>query len=189
MFDYLGEGESPRKIRLFACACCRRVWYLLPEKESRGAVETAERFADGQATATELRVAQRSISQLLTSADWAAYYAAGALVWWHGATHAVAAMGTATAERAESAAQCTILRDLLGNPFRPVSFDPSWRTPDVRSLAEGIYEERAFDRLPYLADALEDAGCTDPAILGHCRDKGTEHYRGCWVVDLLTGRG
>jgi hypothetical protein len=88
------------------------------------------------------------------------------------------------AHGAESAAQCAILRCIFGNPFRPVSLDPSWRTPDVRTLAGGIYEERVFNRLPYLADALEEAGCTDRTILDHCRDGG-EHWRGCWVVDLV----
>jgi hypothetical protein len=57
----------------------------------------------------------------------------------------------------------------------------------VPKLAAAIYEERAFDRLPVLADALEDARCADAAILGHCRSGG-EHVRGCWVVDLVLGK-
>jgi hypothetical protein len=80
-----------------------------------------------------------------------------------------------------------LLRDVMGNPFRPVSIDPSWMTPAVLRLAQGIYDDRAFDRLPILADALEDAGCTNAEVLEHCRQPGT-HARGCWVVDGLLRR-
>ena len=74
---------------------------------------------------------------------------------------------------------------ILGNPFRPVAFDPAWRTLDVVALARGIYAERAFDRMPILADALQDAGCNNDDLLNHCRDTATPHARGCWVVDLV----
>jgi hypothetical protein len=80
-----------------------------------------------------------------------------------------------------------VTRDIFGNPFRPVTVDPSWLTSDVRALAGGIYEERTFDRMPILADALQDAGCDNEDILNHCRQPG-EHVRGCWVVDLLLGK-
>jgi hypothetical protein len=80
-----------------------------------------------------------------------------------------------------------ILRDIFGNPFRPVSLDPSWISSTVTSLAQAIYDDHAFDRMPILADALEDAGCTNQDILAHCRGGG-EHVRGCWVVDLLLGK-
>jgi hypothetical protein len=53
-------------------------------------------------------------------------------------------------------------------------------------LATGIYEDRAFDRLPLLADALMDAGCADEQVLGHCRSDG--HVRGCWLLDLILGK-
>jgi hypothetical protein len=72
----------------------------------------------------------------------------------------------------------------MGNPFRPVPVDPSWLTPAVVGLAQDIYDGRAVDRLPILADALEEPGCTDAQVLGHCRQPGT-HARGCWPVDLL----
>jgi hypothetical protein len=80
-----------------------------------------------------------------------------------------------------------VLRDVVGNPFRPATFDPFWRTSTVRGLAEGIYADRAFDRMPILADALEDAGCDSADILTHCRGDGP-HVRGCWVVDLILGK-
>jgi hypothetical protein len=81
-----------------------------------------------------------------------------------------------------------LLRDIFGNPFRPVTADPAWLTSTVLSLAEGIYSERAFDRLPILADALQDAGCGDAEILNHCRGGGV-HVRACWVLDLVLGKG
>jgi hypothetical protein len=87
----------------------------------------------------------------------------------------------------ENLRQSFLLRDILGNPFRPVTVDPAWLTSTVVSLAQGIYEDRAFDRLPILADALEDAGCTQVDMLNHCRQPG-EHVRGCWPVDLLLGK-
>jgi hypothetical protein len=79
-------------------------------------------------------------------------------------------------------AGCDLLRDILGDPFRPVLFAPRWRSDTAAGLAEGIYQERAFDRLPILADALEEAGCDDERVLAHCRGPG-RHARGCWVVD------
>jgi hypothetical protein len=83
--------------------------------------------------------------------------------------------------------QAAIFRDIVGNPFAPVSFDRSWRTEDTLGLALGIYEDRAFGRLPLLADALMDAGCDDERVLRHCHSTGA-HARGCWAVDLILGK-
>jgi hypothetical protein len=93
-----------------------------------------------------------------------------------------------TPERARSEELlCDLLRCVFGNPFREPAFNKKWRTETVTALASGIYEERAFDRLPILADALEEAGCDDPAMLSHLRVPGP-HCRGCWVLDLALGR-
>jgi hypothetical protein len=81
-----------------------------------------------------------------------------------------------------------LLRDIVGNPFQRVAFDPAWRTSDVVALARGIYDDRAFDRMPILADALQDAGCNNRDILNHCRNTSKLHTRGCWVVDLALGK-
>ncbi len=83
--------------------------------------------------------------------------------------------------------QAQLTRDIFGNPFRPVAFDPRWRTSDTVGLAQAMYDDRAFDRLPILADALMDAGCEDEQIISHCRSEGP-HVRGCWVVDLVLGK-
>jgi hypothetical protein len=93
--------------------------------------------------------------------------------------------------RAERQAQCALLRDIVGNPYRPLSPIPpgclSWSGGTVRRLASSIYEERAFERLPILADALEEAGCADVGLLAHLR--GSEpHARGCHVVNAILGK-
>jgi len=85
------------------------------------------------------------------------------------------------------ASQVAVLREIIGNPFRPVTIDPAWHKPSVASLAQAIDEERAFDRMPILADALEDAGCTSHDMLSHCRGPGP-HFLGCWVVDMILGK-
>jgi hypothetical protein len=79
------------------------------------------------------------------------------------------------------------VRDIVGDPVSPATFDPARRTDDVVGAAEAAYEDQASNRLPILADALDEAGRQDEAILGHCRSGGT-HHRGCWVVDLILGR-
>ncbi len=91
------------------------------------------------------------------------------------------------AERDERAVQTNLLRNIFGNPFRPASFDPAWRTRTAAAIAQVIYDDRDFSLLPVLADALEDAGCENADILNHCRQPG-EHVRGCWVVDLVLGK-
>jgi hypothetical protein len=75
----------------------------------------------------------------------------------------------------------------FSDPLRYVSLQPCWVTSTVLALAAGIYSESAFDRLPILADALQDAGCNNDDILDHCRGQGP-HVRGCWVVDLVLGK-
>jgi hypothetical protein len=86
------------------------------------------------------------------------------------------------------AAGCDLLREVFGNPFRPVPFSPAWRTDTAVSLARQAYEGRDFALLPILADALQDAGCASPEVLDHCHGSGP-HVRGCWVVDLVLGKG
>jgi hypothetical protein len=83
---------------------------------------------------------------------------------------------------------CSLLRDIFGNPFRPMTFSPEWRTRTVVTLARAAYESRDFSLMPILADALQDAGCDSEDVLNHCRAPGP-HVRGCWVVDLVLGKG
>ncbi|MBP3961041.1 hypothetical protein J8F10_37955 [Gemmata sp. G18] len=95
------------------------------------------------------------------------------------------------------------MREIFGNPFCPVAFNPAWRSSDVMILANGVYTDRAFDRMPILADALQDAGCNNDDLLGHLRDPAlvprehtdstsdpppVSHVLGCWALDLVLGK-
>ncbi len=198
MLDSLPDEASVRKLRLFAVACCRRVWRLLSDSRSQKAIEQAEVFADGGLSDDELRAASSAAWEAHLQQHDAAYHASQAAVWTTSQSSAFAAREAADAAIAatvcdpddpeeDNAYQSMTLHCIFGNPFRPVTVDPSWLTATVVSLATAIYDERAFDRLPILADALEDAGCINEEILNHCRRPG-EHVRGCWAVDRLLDR-
>jgi hypothetical protein len=182
---------SDRKLRLFACACCRRIWHLLTDERDRNGVVIAERYADGLATLDDIKVAWESTRHFATSA--AAWYEAGnnARLMEAAVTSADAVseqVETLAACHAERAAQAALLRCPFGNPFRPPPrLDPAWVTPRVLSLANGIYDRRAFDHLPELASLLEEAGCTEVDVLGHLRGPGP-HARGCHVLDVILGK-
>jgi hypothetical protein len=201
MLAFLDAKSSARKWRLFAVACGRRaaVWSLLNDPRSRRAVEVAEGYANGTVTADELRAvasaasaAARGIAAAQDGYDRDGLYtppacAASAAALAASADTASAASLAHQAVPEEQAAQATLVREVFGNPFRPVSLPPSIRTLTVVTLAQAIYDDRAFECLPVLADALEEAGCTDVDILAHCRGPGP-HVRGCWVVDLVLGK-
>lgn len=205
MLDFLHGQASDRKLRLFAVACCRRIWTLVGNDRRRLAVLT-EGYADGQVDQAELLTACDEAhdsdwtaglafkeAAALDDIEDAAAYAAG------NAARAAADAATdypAFSERTaawiaacqtEFAGQAALLREVFGNPFRPITVENSWLTATVVALATAVYDDRAFDRLPILADALEDAGCTHADILNHCHQPG-EHVRGCWAVDLLLGK-
>ena len=204
--DFLRGRTSDRKFRLFVVGCCRRVWSGLRDARSRAAVEVAERFADGEASEATLWDAHDAayvavddcLEYSVFSEDQAvaAYLAAAPSVDEDFDRHdpfppdvALRAVGYAIdGLRADcEPEQTALLRDVIGNPFHPVTFDPDWRTPAVVALARMMYDGRDFAHLPILADALEDAGCQDADILAHCRGPGP-HARGCWVVDLVLGK-
>jgi hypothetical protein len=194
-----------RKLRLFACGCCRLIWELLPDPRTREAVKVAERFAEGQASKDELQAAFQSVIGLTmggysptdpgvqerTAARMAlASVKARAM----SAAFDMTALplplaGYCAGEASGDVLLCDLLHCVFGNPFRPISLDHAWlawNDGTVRTLAQSIYDDRAFDRLPILADALEEAGCKSTDILNHCRGPGP-HARGCWVVDLILG--
>jgi hypothetical protein len=247
MLRWLDENGSVRKLRLFACACCRAVWYLLLDARSRKSVEVAEAFADGFATESELaeahlgaRIAAWSlrgsdgISRRLTHPP-ESYFPDDEPIdgWWESSmllataeaavirkptrhefsitlggndtldawysytpyTEVVASLsslfGVSDEDReardAAGTKQLAFLRDIFGNPFRPITFDPAWRTDTALSLARQMHESRDFGAMPILADALQDAGCDNEDILSHCRDATATHVLGCWVIDLVSG--
>lgn len=213
MWDFLRGRADDRRLRLFAAACCRRVWPLLAREPARAAVEVAERLADGRADDAERRAARRAAQQAAeargvtrtpTAPKWERLAASAA--YWALARSAVEAAQNAqplvlgaigaragldpagwAAAAAERRAQVALLRDIFDDPSPCPPVDPAWLTPAVVSLAQTIYDGRAFNRMPELAEGLSLAGCTDGGILGHCRGPGP-HVRGCWVVDLLLGK-
>ena len=192
--------REPRRERLFACACCRRLWDQLNDPRSRFAIEASEDFADGVIDKPALARARREATRATLVAPHlfdAPEQASQLLCNLHPddvfSSTPARVLSTMShfrlrAMRKEQAAQASLLRDIFGNPFRPVSFSPNWRTDTAVSLARQMYESRQFGAVPILADALQDAGCDNPDILDHCRDTTLTHVRGCWVVDLVLNK-
>lgn len=208
MLEFLHGQVSDRKLRLFACACCRRVWHHLTSETGRHAVEVAERFADGLAGREELQAAYAATKPAGCGEpdNWDQLCAPRCAA---GEEPALAAARVADLRSARAACmdypfevckgiydavwvgerreQASLLREIIGNPFRPTPTDPVWvnvKDGRLSRTARSIYLERRFADLPALADHLEEAGCTDRVILTHCREPA-EHVRGCWVIDLL----
>ncbi len=210
---------SRRKGRLFSCACCRRIESLLPAEEYRQLLEAVEREAAGEADEAELERILTEAERLAVVLEaerrhlsWGndQFEAAEAILvlarhYTLAETEAVLnrarrapalSGGDATAAfearlREEEARQADLLREVIGNPFRPVQIERDileWDSRQVIRLAAGIDTERAFERMPILGDALEDAGCTNEEVLRHCR-QGGGHVRGCWVLDVALGLG
>jgi hypothetical protein len=287
MLELVRVAGGDRKLRLFACACSRRIGDLFVDASSRAAIDVAERLADGlvsrgERAATFAAAAREAASwtqggllssaigmasasaafavadpdsiveeasaaggradDVLTLAEvqypelWPATLVVAALEAAHAASAAasgwalaqapgwddgpefrrhweaaviaagearatalglVGAAGSAadfeesvreSVKAAEDEAQCELLRDIFGNPFRTAALGPAWRTDTAVSLAKGMYGSRDFSAMPILADALQDAGCANEDILNHCRDEKATHVRGCWVVDLVLGK-
>jgi hypothetical protein len=258
MLDSLQEDLSDRKLRLFACACCRHIWHLLG-REARDAVQVAERFADGMVGSDHLAAAfatlwpsvrrdltrfpwdiwvRRSAGVMAAAAatatatvapesakwrQWWCSLADGNVPPWDHAARALAQEALPETSRDEALIeefealsriheevleqaywyQADLLRDIAGNPFRTVVVDDAWlrwRDGTVTKIAQSIYDSRRFKEMLILADALEEAGCTDAELLGHCRqpqelwgrkivrsspERPCVHVRGCWVLDLL----
>jgi hypothetical protein len=149
-----------RKLGLFFAACCSRIQPSIAEESGRR-TEYADWDDDTHAPIA------------LTDARFHLFWAVSE------------AIHTIERGKCEHPALTTLLRDIIGPlPFRPVALETSCLTSAVLAIAQSIHNDRAFDRLPLLADALEDAGCDDAGLLSHCRGPGP-HVRGCWVVDLL----
>jgi hypothetical protein len=180
MFEQLTEYASERKLLLFACACSRQPWAAEYAARCESLLERVERHADGLLSAEEQWAARRIAYPvgLIGLLNWKAEAVGRRMKYPPGSGGP------------EAAREADLVRELFGNPWHTGPVDPAWRAWNghtVPKLAQAIYETRAFERLPILADALEEAGCTDAAILGHCRGPGP-HVRGCWVLDLLLGK-
>jgi hypothetical protein len=180
MLEFARDKLSERKLRLFACACCRRLPHVIDDPRNLAAVEAEEWYADGLVPRREMKKARKAARlHWLTSFE----------------PFDEALQAVEVSRRWEAQARAwelaALLRDVVGNPFRPVALRHRWRVWQdgaAVQLARAIYDGRRFDELPILADALEDAGCADEAVLAHCRGPG-EHVRGCWLLDGLLGKG
>lgn len=164
-----------RKLRLAICGVCRSCQLdLRLTAVDLGRVGVAERFADGLVSARQLRRAQ-----LATDED-ALHWAFDVDVYAYLVENALRALP----DRASGEAM-PVIRDIF--PATCVKVPKRWRTSTVLAVARGAYDDRAFDRLPVLADALEDAGCDSEPLLAHLRGPGP-HVRGCWALDAVLGK-
>jgi hypothetical protein len=195
MADFCQDQMSARKARLFAVACCRHIAAQLADDRLRAAIAVAERHADNLTKRGELRAAQTQVDAALAGLN-------GLDRVRNVAVQLAVALSPSVSRVVSQAMtlkgvtislfydeKTRLFRELLGNPFCPVALDPAWLAWNdgvIPRLSRALYDDSAFERLPILADALEEAGCTDAVILDHCRSSGP-HVRGCWVVDLLLG--
>ena len=195
-----GKAASDRKLRLFAAAAFGRLIALLPDPRQRRGMEVLEQLAEGAVTLDACRGVVSGVRHAIPPDEWTpgspppaihSHYTALMLyrefcsssIGVH-AVHAADGLADGAGERHE---QARLMRCIFGHPFRSRTVDARWLVPAVVSLARTIYEGRAFDRLPILADALEAAGCDDSELFAHCRSEGP-HVRGCWVVDAMLGK-
>jgi hypothetical protein len=208
MLEFLRGMVSNRKLRLVACACCRYFRHRLTDPRSQAVVRMSERFADGLCTYPDLRGVARAaavaanqlhlrhrhsvvaddVREEIEVARLACQTAA--LNARDAAFHTLQRLTNREALKAGRTAGVPFLVDVVGNPFRPTAHDPAWlewNDGAVVRLAQAIYRVRSFGRLPQLADCLEDAGCSDPDLLGHLRGPGP-HVPGCHALDLLAGK-
>jgi hypothetical protein len=211
MLPALRGQLSERKGRLFALASGCRVQQILALPHVQALVDAVETYLEHGRSFEDVRPLRQHVSrfcgqlllwvsdgcpdtaapdyeeipQLVNKRDAEEMESALRLVRW-AATEAIT-IRLLQDYPAGPVASAALLRCIVGNPFRPTSLDPNWRTTTVLALAQGIYDDRAFDRLPILADALQDAGCDNEEMLAHCRGPGP-HARGCWVVDLVLGK-
>jgi hypothetical protein len=216
MIAFLEGQASERKLRLFTCACGRRYCYYLHEatrkplidRRCRQVIDTVERVLDAEAAPKELTTAWDEIARPPEGA-WpiGLYWDLWATMQGNWGYWVRRYQDTARSAREEMAMdeaelmkgyearrfQSDLLRDLFGPlPFREVRIDPAWLACNdgvVGRLAASIYEGRAFEQMPILADALEEAGCRNEEMLTHYRQQGQPHVRGCWLLDLLLNKG
>jgi hypothetical protein len=206
MLEYLRRWACERKTRLVACATAREVWHLLTDPRSRTAVYIAEQFADDRVAYPNLTAAFNAAYEVWKEiplrlsrrhGKWVKSQAGSRAAKEAAHLACIAAnpelnlrmgrYGPWRGNARERYALANHLRDIFGNPFQtPVlnAICRQWNGGTVPKFAQAIYDDATFADLPILADALEDAGCTDANILDHCRS-AERHTRGCWVVDLL----
>jgi hypothetical protein len=196
MFDHLHTSFPPevarRKVAYIVTGWARWIARILHDDLAMQAFQLLERGLEGQiqrhSDVTDLRTALANVG------DWRGAVPRWVLgILWPEEnqdlpTVEAVYISNSLAPALSRPEQGKIIRDVIGNPFRPITFSPSWRTDTAVSLARMMYESRGFSAMPILADALQDAGCENADILDHCRDPNAAHVRGCWVVDWVLGK-
>jgi hypothetical protein len=197
------ERFPDHTFRRFACACLRCLEPRLSDRRSRQALLVAERYTEGLADRRALATAHRAAREAVLAKGLDAPTRGGAedFLAAEVAAEVSGPRGTHAARevcqqrfrdalaRAGAPDPCELLRELFGNPFRAPALPAGWRRFQgglIAQLAQDVYAGQKWADLPVLADALEEAGCADPDVLGHCRGPAA-HRRGCWVVELLRG--
>ena len=193
MMKFMGVRLSRRKRLLFGCATARLVWDFVVQPCNRQAVLTSEAYADGLATSSEMVTAWHKLEwEAAMYSEWSMDALMAGLPY-SGATQQDRERFTGRDRSPFEVSRVQwsdALRDIAGNPFHEYALQPDWLAANDRiaaALAESAYDERAFDGLPILADALEDAGCDLAAVLDHLRGPGP-HFRGCWALDIVLGK-
>ena len=191
------ERNRPRKSLLALCAMCRASWHLVEEECNRRALEGSENYADGAISRSEFEERWRSTRfEPAIHCEWVCDAAGSAerLANWSPLNErdraALAEFHLQNSNETRSVITSQgyhMAMDVLDFDFFGSEFRPEWRTSTVVALAREIYYSRDHAMMPVLADALEDAGCDDERVLGHCRGPGL-HVRGCWVVDCVLGK-
>jgi hypothetical protein len=206
------ESHHTRKERLIGAELMRLVADQLTDPHLTCVIEIAEQFADHKITAKkywaaeekayaawDVRHPNRAAQDAALVAHKFLYSLDDFLMLLSGAVESRASLLARRAgKRARGIARDSIrmveerirklIREVHGNPFRPVKFNKKWLTDTAVSLARTMYDSRDFSAMPILADALQDAGCDNEDILSHCRDPKQLHIRGCWVVDGVLGK-
>lgn len=187
--------QVARKLRLYYCACARHRWDLLSD-DVRQIVDVIEHHAQEREGGKALRAARAAVRVASRAAQptwtpdgyapsaWERYSAVAVVVSAAEVREQLQAWGSGSPGWPTASEQAALLCDLFDNPFRPTELDARWRTSDVVSLAGHIRANRAFELMPILGDALQDAGCARGAVLDHCYG-GCRRVPGCWLVDAL----
>jgi hypothetical protein len=195
LVEWLRGRAGDRKLRLFACASWRHWWETTADGQEGGEpgqditplLDYAEQWAESgrrpdmtfpSGFGWHPLVAQHAFD----AANWTVRQTAGFK------SRLDCRRDDAKDRERAAEHQARLLKDLFGNPFHSAVLDRCWLTPAVVGLAQVIYDERRWEDLPVLADALEEAGCSDAELLGHLQGPGP-HARGCFVLDRLLGRG
>lgn len=200
MLEFLKGKVSDRKLRLLGVAIARASWDRLEDERSRQAIVETERFADGLIDAEDLEAVVEGAwdvrDELFDAGPsfhddrlWLAEAAGitASVREWNNTFYRRGPSDDDYIFRLPTIFHCHLMWDIFGNPFRSIAVDLSWLTETAVAIANGIYDDKAFDRLPVLADALQDAGCENEDILNHLRSDGP-HLRGCWALDLVLGK-